>query len=92
MGITKWSAEEIANDEHLVREVENSNIRQCSYCGMYVMVEEYGNEQTLSNGKVVYDCCDDCKEVIDQGKEPICEEKESYEDYIQDEEENELEE
>lgn len=85
--ITKWTASEIADDRALIRDVENSNIRQCSYCGAYVRVEDQAGEHEFKNGKSANDICDDCVDCIEEGKEIEIFEDDRYEDYLEDENE-----
>lgn len=82
MLIDKWDAEEIANDESLIRSVEEyHSIRHCSFCGKYVRVEEFSSEKIMKDGTYEEDICDDCVEKLENGEEiSYCDEE--YEDFL----------
>lgn len=82
----KYKAMEIAQDAHLIGDVENGNIRKCSRCGAYVSVYDYAAEV---EGNVV-EACDDCIEKIISGKQKQIKtfEEDDYEYYLEDDEED----
>lgn len=78
-----WTAKEIAEDENLIMDLENGNIRHCSRCGIYTTVDEFASEREI-NGVIFYDTCDDCCDKLLKKIDIITLEEYDYTDFIDD--------
>ncbi len=77
-----WTAKEIAEEDSLIKELERGNIRQCSFCGLYVEVEEFSSEREI-NSSTFYDICDDCSDKISKKINIVTLESGDYTDYYE---------
>lgn len=86
MSIDIYNPKDIAEDNYLIKLLNEGIIRKCSYCNRYVGFVDFHGEtevvNTEGNIQTHYDCCSDCKALLEEGSSPQIINKYDYEDFI----------